>query len=129
MKNEQKKTERNGKMETSLTFEERISRLRNALCRVLGANTKKELEEMLAVFISIPGTDNDKRIAINCLHVLLDEFGRLRNALSEMVGVETKEQLEGMLEALNSIPGYDKDKEDVCHCVQVLLDELNLDEE
>ena len=49
-----------------------MRKLRNALADLVGASTKEELEAMEVAFRSAPGIEQDKIVAINAIHALLE---------------------------------------------------------
>ena len=49
-----------------------MAKLRKALADLVGASTKDELEAMELAFRSIPGIGQDKILAINAIHALLE---------------------------------------------------------
>ena len=49
-----------------------MRKLRNALADMVGASTKEELEEMELVLRVMPGIEQDKIVALNAVHALLE---------------------------------------------------------
>lgn len=47
-------------------------KLRKALADLVGASTKEELEQMELALRSMPGIKQDKIVALNAIHVLLE---------------------------------------------------------
>jgi hypothetical protein len=47
-------------------------RLRKALADMVGASTKEELEQMELALRSMPGIEQDKIVALNAIHALLE---------------------------------------------------------
>uniref|UniRef100_A0A6H2A106 Uncharacterized protein n=1 Tax=viral metagenome TaxID=1070528 RepID=A0A6H2A106_9ZZZZ len=52
--------------------EEKIKKLRKVLSDLIGASTREELEKMELVLRSVPGVKQDKIIAINAIHILIE---------------------------------------------------------
>jgi len=49
-----------------------MRKLRKALADMVGASTKEELEQMEFVLRSMPGIEQDKVVALNAIHALLE---------------------------------------------------------
>jgi len=49
-----------------------MAKLRKALADLVGASTKEELEIMEVALRSAPGIEQDKIVAINAIHTLLE---------------------------------------------------------
>lgn len=49
-----------------------MQKLRKALVDMVGASTKDELEAMELVIRAMPGVDQDKILALNAIHALLE---------------------------------------------------------
>ena len=52
--------------------ERKVEKLKNALIGLIGASTKKELEEMEITLRTIPAPEADKVVSINAIHALLE---------------------------------------------------------
>ena len=52
--------------------ESKISKLRNALSKLVGAETKEELEAMEVAMRTIHAPAADKEVSINAIHALID---------------------------------------------------------
>lgn len=49
-----------------------MRKLRNALADMVGASTKEELEQMELALRAMPGIEQDKIVALNAIHALLE---------------------------------------------------------
>ena len=49
-----------------------MRKLRKALADMVGASTKEELEEMELALRAMPGIEQDKIVALNAIHALLE---------------------------------------------------------
>ena len=49
-----------------------MRKLRKALADMVGASTKEELEQMELALRTIPGIEQDKIVALNAIHALLE---------------------------------------------------------
>jgi len=49
-----------------------MRKLREALAAMVGASTKEELEAMELMLRTMPGIEQDKIVAINAIHALLE---------------------------------------------------------
>lgn len=49
-----------------------MAKLRKALADMVGASTKEELEQMELALRAMPGIEQDKVVAINAIHALLE---------------------------------------------------------
>jgi len=49
-----------------------VYKLRKALADLVGASTKEELEAMERIIQTVPGSGQDKTLALNAIHVLLE---------------------------------------------------------